>query len=270
MTLKGIIFDVDGTLADTEEIHRQAFNAAFREFNLDWEWSKKDYIRLLAISGGKERIRACLETGPAPGVPINNPRTFAQRIHQRKSGIYRDMLKSEHITLRSGIERLLNEAVRNHIRLAIATSSSISNVETLLINTLGQESISLFDPIVTCDVVADKKPAPAAYQFALAGLGLQPEFCLAIEDTTNGNRSALAAGLKTIITTHQFTLDNDFSRASLVLDQLGEPGHSFSVISGNAFSKQYVDIALLEMILSSGTIGQKSGYWSDELAIAAE
>ena len=270
MTLKGIIFDVDGTLADTEEIHRRAFNAAFREFNLDWEWSQSDYIRLLAISGGRERIRSCLQSDPAISGTINNTRAYAQRVHKRKSEIYRDILKNEHIRLRSGIERLLLEAVEKNIRLAIATSSSRPNVETLIINNLGEEALALFDAIVTCDIVADKKPSPAVYQFALARLGLQPMHCIAIEDTTNGNRAALAAGLKTIITTHQFTLDSDFTNASLVLDQLGDPGSPFSVICGDAFGKQCVDIALLDTILSTDTTQRKTGYWKDDLAVAAE
>jgi beta-phosphoglucomutase-like phosphatase (HAD superfamily) len=270
MTIKAIIFDADGTLADTENIHRQAFNATFREFNLDWEWSKKDYISLLAISGGKERIRAYLESDPAICESIDSPYVFAQRIHQRKTEIYKDLLNSDHITLRSGIERLFNEAISKGIKLAIATSSSLPNIETLLVNTLGQESITRFDAIVTCDVVNDKKPSPIAYQFALARLGLMPEYCIAIEDTTNGNLSALAAGLKTIITTHEFTVDSDFTGASLVLDQFGEPGNSFSVISGNAFGKQYVDIELLDAILSADQTSQELDYWEDNLAAVAK
>jgi len=270
MTIKAIIFDADGTLAKTENIHRQAFNATFREFNLDLEWSIKDYIRLLAISGGKERIRVCLESDPAICGSIDSPRMYAQRIHQRKSEIYKDLLNSGHITLRSGIERLFNEAISKGIKLAIATSSSLSNIETLLVNTLGHESIIWLDAISTCDVVNDKKPSPIAYQLALARLGLMPEYCIAIEDTTNGNLSALAAGLRTVITTHEFTIDSDFTGASLVLDQLGEPGNGFSVISGNTFGKQYVDIELLDAILSADQSSQEMDYWEDNLAVVAK
>jgi beta-phosphoglucomutase-like phosphatase (HAD superfamily) len=270
MTIKAIIFDADGTLAKTENIHRLAFNATFREFNLDWEWSIKDYIRLLAISGGKERIRTCLESDPVTCGLIDNPRLFAQRIHQRKTEIYKDMLNSSHITLRSGIERLFNEAISKGIKLAIATSSSLSNIETLLVNTLGHESILWFDAIVTCDVVNDKKPSPMAYQLALARLGLKPEYCIAIEDTTNGNLSALAAGLKTIITTHEFTIDSDFIGASLVLDQLGEPENSFTVISGNAFGQQYVDMELLDAILTANQTRHEMDYWENNLVAAAK
>jgi len=270
MYIKAIIFDVDGTLADTENIHRQAFNTAFREFGLDWEWSKEKYMRLLSISGGRERIRACLETDPEMNGSTGCTRELAQRIHRRKSEIYKDMINSDHVTLRSGVVRLLNEAISEGIRLAIATSSSTSNIETLLENTLGRETTTLFDAIVTCDIVSNKKPSPVAYQLTLAKLGLQPEQCIAIEDTSNGNRSALATGLKTIITTHEFTFDSDFPGASLVVDKLGEPDNPFALISGNTFGKQFVDIELLDAILAGDEVSQKIGYCEGNLAVAAK
>ena len=109
-----------------------------------------------------------------------------------------------------------------------------------------------------------------AYQLALARLGLKPEYCIAIEDTTNGNLSALAAGLKTIITTHEFTIDSDFIGASLVLDQLGEPENSFTVISGNAFGQQYVDMELLDAILTANQTRHEMDYWENNLVAAAK
>jgi HAD superfamily hydrolase (TIGR01509 family) len=270
MYIKAIIFDVDGTLADTENIHRQAFNAAFREFDLDWEWSKEKYIHLLSISGGRERIRDCLESDPKMNGSIGCTRELAQRVHRRKTEIYKDMLNSDRITLRSGVVRLLNEAISEGIRLAIATSSSTSNVESLLENTLGRETTTLFDAIVTCDIVSNKKPSPAAYQFALAKLGLQPERCIAIEDTSNGNRAALATGIKTIITTHEFTFDSDFTGASLVVDRLGEPDKPFTLSSGNAFGKQFVDLEFLDAVLTYDEVSQNIECCEGNLAVAAK
>ncbi|NIN34968.1 MAG: HAD-IA family hydrolase, partial [Gammaproteobacteria bacterium] len=129
----------------------------------------------------------------------------------------------------------INEAKNKEILLAIATSSSSKNVATLLESNLGKQALSLFETIVTCDIVEDKKPSPAVYQYALAQMGLEAQDCIAIEDTYNGNLSALNTGIKTVITIHDFTVQDDFTGASLVIDNLGEPGQAFTVIDGNDF-----------------------------------
>ncbi|MEX2517307.1 MAG: HAD-IA family hydrolase [Gammaproteobacteria bacterium] len=250
LALQAIIFDVDGTLADTENYHRQAFNDAFGEFDLDWHWSAADYVSLLAISGGRERIREYASKHLKPKLSATATRDLALRMHQRKSEIYREKLVAGHIGFRDGVMRLINEARHRRLHLAIATSTSSPNVDTLLHNALGVPPESIFEAIVTSDIVVDKKPSPAVYQYALAELGLAPDECIAIEDTANGNRAARAAGLKTIITTHQFTEHHDFSGASLVVDQLGGPQQPFTVRQGNAHGARYVDIDLLEILLT--------------------
>ena len=262
-TLKAIIFDVDGTLANTEETHRQSFNKAFEEFNLNFNWSESDYAGLLSISGGRERLYCFLKNNRDNIRGDINLRDYTRKMHQRKSEIYREKLVAGHIGLRTGVLRLITEARQRGIKLAIATSSSMVNVETLLKNNLGEDALSDFEVIVTSDVVQDKKPSPAAYQFALAELGLEPEHCIAIEDTTNGNRAALAAGVKTVITTHEFTVDNDFEGASLIVDQLGEPDIPYRAISGQIDNYRYVDVDLLEAILSDAAIKNNEG-WSEQ------
>lgn len=257
-TLQGIIFDVDGTLVDTEEFHRQAFNEAFSEFNLGWDWSREEYTELLAISGGRERIRAYGESHLQPRLQAPALRELALKIHTRKSAIYRDKLCNGHIGLRPGVLRLLENARASGVHCAIATSTSTFNVETLMHHALDRSLAEYFEAVVTSDIVVDKKPSPAVYQFAMAELGLAPDQCVAIEDTASGNRAALAAGLKTVITTHQFTRHHDFTGASLILDELGDPRQPFTVQKGNAHGAQFVDITLLDTLLT-GTYEPRPG-----------
>ncbi|MCZ6805072.1 MAG: HAD-IA family hydrolase [Proteobacteria bacterium] len=251
MKLKGIVLDVDGTMADTEEIHRQAFNQTFDEFDLNWRWSKSEYQKQLLISGGKERFKKCLNKDKALKNKVENQGLFIQKLHKRKSEHYRSMLASDEIQLRPGITRLINEAQDKRILLGIATSSSMANLRTLLNKTLNIDPDELFNAIITSDTVSDKKPSPVVYQCAHAGLGLSPDTCIAIEDTRNGNLSALSAGLHTIITTHAYTIDNDFTGASLVVNHLGEPNNGFTQVQGIECDKSYVDIELLNYIISS-------------------
>lgn len=255
--LKTIIFDVDGTLANTEETHRQSFNIAFQEFGLEYHWSVEDYTALLSISGGRERIQAFLKSQDFGIKSDLSLRNFALRLHKRKSEIYREKVVAGHIGLRSGVRRLIDEAHAGNIRLGIATATSLANVETLLKYNMGENALSEFDAIVTSDTVKDKKPSPVVYQFAVAELGLTPEYCVAIEDTSNGNRAALAAGLKTLITTHSFTKGNDFSGAGLVVDQLGEPDQPFHVLEGDAGKHNYVNLQLLDSLVDGAYRGDK-------------
>lgn len=239
---------MDGTIADTEEIHRLAFNAAFSEYTLDWEWTFTTYKDLLKISGGRERILYYIDTLPE-AVAFENKRDFARQLHKRKSEIYRELLISEQIECRTGVKRLLEEAKTEGLSLAIATSSSKANVETVITNAVGSNGLDYFDTIISSDVVEDKKPCPIVYQMALSGLGLEPHECAAFEDTANGSAAAQHAHLKTIVTTHQYTTDNDFLDAALVVDSLGEPNQAFNVQYGETFGKQYVDMELIEAIM---------------------
>ncbi len=230
--LKALIFDVDGTLADTErDGHRVAFNQAFAEAGLDWHWDVATYGQLLKVTGGKERIRYFIDSFKPTldaGVELHN---FIPALHQSKTRHFVTLLQSGAIPLRPGVERLLNEARAAGLRLAIATTTTPENVTTLLTATLGKESIDWFDVIAAGDVVPEKKPAPDIYLFVLQKLGLKASECLAFEDSDNGLLSATGAGLITIVTVNGYTREQDFSAAALVLDQLDEPRADLSALS---------------------------------------
>ena len=223
--LQALLFDVDGTLADTEgQGHRVAFNRAFREAGLDWDWDEPLYRELLAVTGGKERMRHYIERyRPGFMPPGGDLDAFLAELHQRKNAHYADLLAQGEVPLRPGVERLLREARDAGMRLAIATTTSPENVTNLLVNTLGAEAVDWFEVIGAGDVVPAKKPAPDIYHYVLERLELPPEATLALEDSANGVRAAVAAGVPTLVTANDFTRDDDFSGALAVVDQLGEP-----------------------------------------------
>ncbi|MCP5145771.1 MAG: HAD-IA family hydrolase [Gammaproteobacteria bacterium] len=248
--LQGIVFDVDGTLADTEETHRQAFNRTFAEFGLDWDWTPRLYADLLKISGGFERMRFF---GADLRQRFNDEAAFLRElreIHRVKTAIYAQMLLQGEVALRPGVRRLIDEARANGIRMAIATSTARSNVVTLLNANLPADWPRWFDSIVTADEVSEKKPSPAVYQAALVAAGLDPAKCVALEDTPNGLRAAHGAGLLTVVTTHYFTRNEHFPHAGLVVDGLGEPDRHFKVREGDDFDEGYVSLKLLDELLA--------------------
>jgi len=250
MTLKALIFDVDGTLADTErDGHRVAFNQAFVEAGLDWRWDVTLYGELLTVTGGKERMRYYIDRHrPDYRKPADFDALVA-RLHAAKTRHYTALLGRGGIPLRPGVRRLLEEARTRGVRLAIATTTTPDNVSALLHHAVSPEASSWFEVIGAGDVVAAKKPAPDIYYYVLERLRLAPAHCMAFEDSENGLRAALAAGLKTVITVNDYTRAHDFHDAALVLDHLGESGRPFQVLSGYAVNGiTCLDLNLLEQI----------------------
>ncbi len=218
MRLKAIIFDVDGTIAETEEAHRTAFNIAFAEAGRDWNWTVDDYRELLKITGGRERIRHFMNT-----IGEEAPDRFIAQVHACKNEIYANFVRNGEVALRPGIARLLDDARNHKIATAIATTTSRANLVALLNCHFGNGSIAAFDAVVTGEDVARKKPDPEVYRLTLASLGLVPQECIAIEDSRNGVLAAVACGIPVLATPSLYTIHERFDEATAVCVALDEP-----------------------------------------------
>jgi len=222
MTIKAIIFDVDGTLADTEDGHRKSFNKAFAENGLDWNWDVALYDKLLKVTGGKERIKYFVSDFLTGYTRPDNFDDFVKHLHKVKTAHYTAMLREGQIPLRPGIKQLMDDARAAGIKLAIATTTTPENVSALLEVGLGKDWESYFAANGCGDIVPHKKPAPDIYFWVLEKLKLAPEECIALEDSNNGLRSALAAGIKTYVTTNPYTHWHDFDGAAGIFDDLSD------------------------------------------------
>ncbi len=245
--LKALIFDVDGTLVESEELHRQAFNAAFARFHLPWRWDPHLYKALLRITGGKERLRHYIHRHHPPGVP-EDMEGLVQALHREKTRLFTEAVLEGRLPFRPGVLRLFDEARSRGLKLALATTTSLENLDPIFQKNLGRDWQQWFAAIGAGDVVPRKKPAPDIYLYVLKRLGLPPEAAMAVEDSPNGLEAARAAGLPALITVSAYTRDAFpfLPRGAVaVLSDLGEPGRPFALLHGEAGGQGYVDVPLL-------------------------
>ncbi|MBW3579435.1 MAG: HAD-IA family hydrolase [Actinobacteria bacterium] len=210
--MDAVIFDVDGTLVDSErDGHRVAFNLAFEELGLPYRWDIDLYGALLEVTGGQRRLHAYLE---GEGVPAGERDELVPKLHARKTELFRELVADGKVDPRPGAVELLEDLTGAGLRLAVATTGSRGWVEPLLERLFAGVP---FDPVITGDDVPARKPDPSAYVMALGRLGLPPAGALAVEDSDNGLVAAHAAGLACVVVFNDYTADQELSQAELVV-----------------------------------------------------
>ncbi|MCW8963536.1 MAG: HAD-IA family hydrolase [Gammaproteobacteria bacterium] len=251
--LKAVLFDVDGTLSETERYgHLVAMNEAFRTVGLDWHWSAELYGELLMVTGSTERLGHYVQKYQPEYRHINsNLDELIAEIVKHKNANYKRIAEAGEIPLRPGVERVLREIHDSDVRMGIATTTTPQNVDALLIGNIGGDVLDWFEVIAAGNIVPDKKPAPDIYTYALEKMDLQPEECLAIEDSENGVLSALAAGIPVLVIKSEYSDGHDLSGARLLVDEWGTPDSPMNVLSGDADGHAMITLDLMKKVHSA-------------------
>ena len=222
--LRALLWDVDGTVAETErDGHRIAFNRAFEELGLAWHWSVPRYGELLRVTGGRERLLHDMANQPDAPASGAERDVLARELHRRKNLAYAEVVAQGGITPRPGVRRLVDECRAAGVALAVVTTTSRSNVDALFASIWGAGWLELFATVVCAEDAPDKKPDPQAYLLVLRRLGLGAEACFALEDSPGGLQAARAAGIACGVTRSVYFQAASFERAAWVRDDLDSP-----------------------------------------------
>lgn len=221
--MKALIFDCDGVLVDTErDAHRVGFNAAFKEFGIDAEWSVDFYAKMLLVAGGKERMTAYFDEAGWPEDAVakhGGKEELIKALHKTKTALVSDIVKD--LPVRPGVLRIVDEAMAAGVRLGVCTTSNPKFIDAVL-DLFGEERKAAFEFVHAGDVVSKKKPDPEIYLLALETLGLPASDCVVVEDSRNGLLASSGAGIPTLVTTSTYTVEEDFSEAARVVPELGD------------------------------------------------
>lgn len=250
MKLEALIFDVDGTLVDTEELHRQAYNQTFLDFGLGWQWNADDYVRLLSMSGGQARIARHIDLIDLPAADKARLRRLIPAIHNEKTRCYGELIASNSARARPGIARLIGAAERAGMGVGLLASSASANVEALVTAALGNDLRKAVGAVVSADMVARKKPAPDIYELLLSMLRVAAADAVAFEDSGNGLLAAKAAGLFTVLTPTRWTMSQKFREADIVLSSLGDPDDPLNAADAAKVGGPYLELTKLQQLRS--------------------
>ncbi|RJT78024.1 HAD family hydrolase [Arthrobacter cheniae] len=255
--MPALIFDCDGVLADTEQYgHLPAFNQTFTDFGVPVQWSVEEYAEKVKIGGGKERMRSILTPSLTASLDLHDDDAVDAAVlswHKRKTEVYKGLVESGVMPARPGIARIVQEAHDAGWTLAVASTSAEPAVRAVLTHAVG-ESLAAHFAVFAGDVVPAKKPAPDIYLLALQELGVSANDAIVVEDSGNGLRAAVGAGLRTVVTVSGFTREEDFTGASLVVSSLGDPdGEQAEVLDDpyGADPSGVVTLATLQKLLSA-------------------
>lgn len=250
MKLEALIFDVDGTLVDTEELHRQSYNQTFVDFGINWDWNAATYTELLSVSGGQARIAHYIDLVDMMPDEKTRLRRIIPAIHKEKTRLYGELAANKNVALRPGIARLIDEAHTAGIRVGLVASSASENVETLVSSALGNKLRKAVGAIVCGDMVKRKKPAPDIYELMLTMLHVPAQATVAFEDSLNGLTAAKSVGLFTVVTPSRWTMTHAFQGADVVLSSLGDPDQPVDAADRAKIGAPCLELAALQKLRS--------------------
>jgi HAD superfamily hydrolase (TIGR01509 family) len=220
--MEALIFDCDGVLVDTErDGHRVAFNMAFADRRIDVEWSLEEYKELLKVAGGKERMKYYFDEKGWPA-RYDDREQLILDLHKRKTQFFMQLIETGTLPLRPGIRRIIDEAIANNIKLAVCSTSNEKSVRLIVELLLGKDRTCNFQAIIAGDMVSRKKPDPEIYNLCIEKLNINPQKCIVIEDSRNGLIAAKASNFNCLITTNEYTANEDFAEADILVDELGD------------------------------------------------
>ncbi len=202
---KALLFGSIGSIVETSDIQRKSFNKAFKQYGLDWNWTKREYVSLLNKSGGKDRISRYAKK--------NKEIVNSTYLRNLKTKIFNNYLKKNQLKLRPGVKNLILFCKKEKIKLAFVSSTSTNNINAILYSLRNSIHKKDFSFIGNSKLVKKFKPNPAIYLLALKKLKIKANDCLAIEDTQESLNSAKRAKIKCIIFPGKFHSSRKFSGA---------------------------------------------------------
>lgn len=228
-SLEAVIFDVDGTLGETERHgHRVAFNRAFEELGLEDRWSEELYGELLRVTGGVRRLKHYFVD--YRGLPAETAAELAAKVHPVKTDLFVTVVKDGEIPPRPGVLRFLRELKDEGLRLSVATTGTRSWVLPLVERLCARGSLPPFEVVVTGDDVKERKPHPEAFLLTLDQMSLRPEQVVIVEDSRNGVEAAKSASCICLAVRGEYADPRDLTAADIVVDNFGEPGQPMDVL----------------------------------------
>lgn len=247
-----LLFDCDGVIVETEELHRLAYNASFKEFEctidgkpLEWPVEYYDILQN-TVGGGKPKMKwhfgnngwPASKAGPAPADEATQNK-LVDDLQDCKTKHYK-MIVETCAEARGGVLELMDEGLaRPDIAMAICSAATKAGFEKVTNSVVTPERLAKFDVILAGDDVTLKKPDPLIYNLARERLGVPADRCIVIEDSMVGLRAAVGANMPCIITPTTSTASADFmgEGAAAVLPK-GLAGDGFKVTIDNLFASK--------------------------------